>query len=66
MSRPLFMVLANHILRYRVFNTGSPYNVPTSAAVNLDALVAHYKEENRKMAEKVANKTEQQRFAAQL
>lgn len=31
---------------YRVFNTGSPYNVPAGHGANLDGLIAHYKKKN--------------------
>jgi hypothetical protein len=44
---------------------GSPYNVPTSSAVNLDAVIKHYQEKNKEMAQKVENKTAEQRFAAE-
>ena len=36
-------MLRNH----RIFNTGSPYNVPAGqGGANLDALIAHYKKKN--------------------
>ncbi|KAL8723815.1 MAG: hypothetical protein Q9181_007175 [Wetmoreana brouardii] len=31
---------------FRVFNTGSPYNVPAGHGANLDELIAHYKKKN--------------------
>lgn len=30
----------------RIFNTGSPYNVPAGHTANLDELIAHYKKIN--------------------
>jgi len=30
----------------RVFNTGSPYNVPAGHSANLEDLIAHYKQKN--------------------
>ena len=32
----------------RVFNSGSPYNVQAGQTANLEALVAHYENKNRK------------------
>lgn len=31
----------------RVFNTGSPFNVPAGHTVNLDKVIAHYHKENK-------------------
>ncbi|MCJ1323949.1 hypothetical protein MMC10_000611 [Thelotrema lepadinum] len=47
-----------------VFNTGSPFNVPTSASVNLDKVIEHYREKNRKMTERVEKKTPEEKLAA--
>ena len=33
-------------LSLRIFNTGSPYNVPAGSTVNLDELKAHYQQKN--------------------
>lgn len=30
----------------RIFNTGSPYNVPAGHYTNLDAVIAHYEKKN--------------------
>lgn len=30
----------------RIFNTGSPFNVPAGSQVNLDKVIAHYKKQN--------------------
>lgn len=30
----------------RIFNTGSPFNVPAGHTVNLDKVIAHYHKEN--------------------
>ena len=32
----------------RVFNSGSPYNVQAGQSANLEALIAHYENKNRK------------------
>jgi len=33
--------------QHRVFNTGSPFNIPAGHSANLDHLRAHYEKENR-------------------
>jgi hypothetical protein len=41
----------------RIFNTGSPYNVPAGqGGANLDKLVAHYKKEDTDAEERRAKK----------
>lgn len=40
----------------RIFNTGSPFNVPAGHTVNLDKVIAHYHKENEN-----ANKTREAR-----
>ena len=37
---------ANHSFIARVFNTGSPYNVPAGHSIDLTAVIAHYEKEN--------------------
>lgn len=37
---------------FRIFNTGSPYNVPAGSQANLDELMAHYKKESIEAQEK--------------
>jgi hypothetical protein len=37
----------------RVFNTGSPYNVPAGHTANLSAVIAHYEAKNRETVAKV-------------
>lgn len=32
--------------KFRIFNTGSPYNVPAGHSANLDELIAHYERQN--------------------
>ena len=49
---------SNADVYYRVFNGGSPFNRSTSDNVNLDALIEHYREKNRKMEEKIRAKTQ--------
>jgi len=34
------------MLSHRVFNTGSPFNVPAGSRVNLDKVIEHYKKQN--------------------
>lgn len=36
----------------RVFNTGSPYNVPAGHSINMEAIIAHYEKRNREVEEK--------------
>ena len=40
------------LMKSRIFNTGSPYNVPAGSQANLDELIAHYKKENAEAQEK--------------
>ncbi len=38
---------ANPLASYRIFNTGSPWNVPAGhGGANLDSLIAHYEKKN--------------------
>ena len=34
------------LLLHRIFNTGSPYNVPAGHSVDLSAVIAHYEKQN--------------------
>lgn len=43
----------------RIFNTGSPFNVPAGHTVNLDKVIAHYHQENEN-----ANKAREARTKA--
>lgn len=48
------MALTFTLLRW--FNAGSPYNVPAGHYMNMDKVIAHYEEENRKTAAKIEEK----------
>lgn len=50
-------LVADGLCDCRVFNTGSPWNVPAGqGGANLDALIAHYKKKNAEHDEKVLKK----------
>lgn len=38
-------------LSFRLFNSGSPYNVPAGSSTDLSAVVAHYERRNKEMEE---------------
>ncbi|KAI9824238.1 MAG: hypothetical protein M1832_002045 [Thelocarpon impressellum] len=65
---PLFLPLADgrddwlKACVCRIFNTGSPYNVPAGhGGANLDTLIAHYEKENREVEERKARALETSR-----
>lgn len=39
------------IARSRLFNSGSPYNVPAGSRADMSAVVAHYENKNREQEE---------------
>jgi len=39
------------VLSHRIFNAGSPYNVPAGSTVDLSAVIAHYERKNREIEE---------------
>ena len=44
--------------RSRVFNTGSPYNVPAGHSANLEEVIAHYTKLNKERQEAQLRKVE--------
>lgn len=55
---PFFKTIMDiRLIRYRIFNTGSPYNVSAGqGAANMDKLVAHYDQLNKDAEAKKAEK----------
>ena len=53
-------------VRNRIFNTGSPYNVPAGHGANLDELINHYRKKNADQDAKTRARMEAKKEALQL
>ena len=54
------------MLFYRIFNTGSPYNVPAGHSIDLGAVIAHYEKQNAATEEKRIERVRRQANDAEL
>ena len=51
---------------YRIFNTGSPYNVPAGHSIDLGAVIAHYEKQNAATEERRIERVTRQAEDAEL
>lgn len=62
-SEPCLLI---SLLVYRIFNTGSPYNVPAGHSVDLSTVIAHYEKQNAATEEKRIERVKRQAEDAEL